>query len=887
MRNHLKVAGMTLRSGRGVLGGIQLRRPGLRVEQLESRLAPAVFNVNSLADILNPVAGTVTLRSAIEAANATPGGNIINLTIAGTYKITIPGAGEDNNATGDFDILPVGDLTIQNTSGGTAIVDGNHLDRVFDINPANTDNPATKFLVTFQGFTIQRGIASPGDLAAGSGGGIRDQGNTSLTLTNMMVTHNAATADGGGISMENAPGSTPWTLTVNNSVISFNSAGDAGGGIDTDGKGKVFINAGTVIADNTTLNQGAGIWLDAITGAVDTLTLTNGGAGYTSAPTVVFTGGGGSGAVANATISGGTVTALTIINSGTGYTSAPTVTLIGGGGTGATATATVVTFQSATLTITSALITGNTAINGPTGAVGNAGNGAVTINNTTIEDNFSGTTGGGFGDQNNLGTLSVSDSYFFHNSAVGNGGGIQEGGPSTTITGTTVDNNTSGGSGGGLFANGTTLSVQSSTFAGNIASVGGAGIEIQTTGTGVAASTLTNDTIEGNKAVNNAGANGGGIDASTAFTGSVTLLNDTINNNFADNGGGVFFAGTAGATLTVQNTIIALNSASAAGPDANNPAGTFTDVGGNLIGVGGVPGGNTGFGAATTQTGTVASPLDPLLGPLQNNGGPTTGVPGNSLVLRTESLLPGSPAIGKGIANGAPATDERGFLLVVGNPVDVGALQTTAVPVSTANQRYIASIYQTLLNRAPDPGSAIWVMMLNQGVSPTTVVADIETSTEYRTDVVQGFYQHYLHRQADPGGLQAWVNAIAGGATFEQVQAGIVGSQEYFQLHGSTNNGFVTALYQDALNRLPDPGGLSFFIQELNNNVSRQTVASQIFASTEFFNDLIAADYQTLLGRAPDPIGAAAFLLAFQSGATDQAVTAAILGSPEAFAKRT
>jgi len=54
-------------------------RPMLEV--LEDRNTPAVFNVNSTADILNPPAGGVTLRSAIEAANATPGGNTIDLTV--------------------------------------------------------------------------------------------------------------------------------------------------------------------------------------------------------------------------------------------------------------------------------------------------------------------------------------------------------------------------------------------------------------------------------------------------------------------------------------------------------------------------------------------------------------------------------------------------------------------------------------------------------------------------------------------------------------------------------------------------------------------------------------------------------------------------------------
>ena len=70
--------------------GRRRRRPG--VEMLEDRCVPATFNVNSLADILTPPAGTVTLRSAIQAANTTPdaNGNTINLTVPGVYQITLP-----------------------------------------------------------------------------------------------------------------------------------------------------------------------------------------------------------------------------------------------------------------------------------------------------------------------------------------------------------------------------------------------------------------------------------------------------------------------------------------------------------------------------------------------------------------------------------------------------------------------------------------------------------------------------------------------------------------------------------------------------------------------------------------------------------------------------
>jgi len=77
------------------------RRAALALEVLENRLVPTVFTVNSLADLsiaggVDPTTGailgqgnTVTLRSAIEAANQTPGANTIDLAVAGDYKITI------------------------------------------------------------------------------------------------------------------------------------------------------------------------------------------------------------------------------------------------------------------------------------------------------------------------------------------------------------------------------------------------------------------------------------------------------------------------------------------------------------------------------------------------------------------------------------------------------------------------------------------------------------------------------------------------------------------------------------------------------------------------------------------------------------------------------
>ena len=80
---------------------------------------------------------------------------------------------------------------------------------------------------------------------------------------------------------------------------------------------------------------------EAQTGAeVESVTVTNGGSGYTSAPTVTFSGGTGSGATGTASVTLDGVSSVTVDAAGSGYTSAPSVSFTGGGGgSGATGTA--------------------------------------------------------------------------------------------------------------------------------------------------------------------------------------------------------------------------------------------------------------------------------------------------------------------------------------------------------------------------------------------------------------------------------------------------------------------------------------------------------------------------------------------------------------------
>src|SRR5262249_45651017 len=155
-------------------------------------------------------------------------------------------------------------------------------------------------------------------------------------------------------------------------------------------------------------------------------------------------------------------------------------------------------------------------------------------------------------------------------------------------------------------------------------------------------------------------------------------------------------------------------------------------------------------------------------------------------------------------------------------------------------------VYRDLLNREVDAsGLTSWSSLLDKGLlGRSQLVSSIEASTEYRSDVIDGLYQHYLHRHADANGLSNFVNAMAHGFTDEQVAVALAGSPEYFNTRGGgTVDGFLTALYNDALNRDPDANGRAAFTAALNANVSRQQVATSILGSTEYKQDLVTSYY--------------------------------------------
>lgn len=204
---------------------------------------------------------------------------------------------------------------------------------------------------------------------------------------------------------------------------------------------------------------------------------------------------------------------------------------------------------------------------------------------------------------------------------------------------------------GGAIYNLGLLTVSNSSFSGNRAFNGCAIFNINQTGI----ATISNCTISSNISE---GGSGSGVFADLSSTTFIKNSTITLNRTTGIGSGGGIFAGSA--AVHVFSSIIAGNQTSVNGPDIQ---GGVISSGYNLVGN---TQGTLGITAGVNNdlAGSIANPLNPMLGPLQNNGG-------SSL---SHALLPGSPAIDAGSCNGINA-DQRGVFRPYNNSCDIGAFE--------------------------------------------------------------------------------------------------------------------------------------------------------------------------------------------------------------------
>lgn len=270
---------------------------------------------------------------------------------------------------------------------------------------------------------------------------------------------------------------------------------------------------------------------------------------------------------------------------------------------------------------------------------------SVTLSRVTIRNGHAPSGAGIY----NTGMLTVSNATVSGSSAAYYGGGIYNSGAlkvvNSTISGNTVSNNCYNicqAFGGGIYNKGT-LNISNSTLSANSAyrscaychAAGGA---IHNLGGKV---TISNSTITGNRASATCSRSCDGTGGGIWNNGTLTISNATISGNSAAGttsgaGGGVYKYDGEG-TVTLQNSIVANNSS------GGNCSGAMISNGYNL---------SSDNTCAFNNSGDLNN-TDPMLGQLQNNGGPTL----------TKALLTGSPAIDAGNPSGC--TDGQGHLLKI------------------------------------------------------------------------------------------------------------------------------------------------------------------------------------------------------------------------------
>jgi hypothetical protein len=208
----------------------------------------------------------------------------------------------------------------------------------------------------------------------------------------------------------------------------------------------------------------------------------------------------------------------------------------------------------------------------------------------------------------------------------------------------------------------------------------------------------------------------------------------------------------------------------------------------------------------------------------------------------------------------------------------------------TPNDRFISEVYREFLGRPVDPSAlAFWGAQLAAGASRQTVAAEIIASTEageLRNQIIDQAMQTYLHRSADAAGLAFFGQFLASGGTQQQLVTLILSSDEYFHARGgSTNDGFLTALYGDVLNRGLDAAGKAACEQVLAMGMTRLQVVQIVMNSVEHDRIVVQQLFAQYLHRGADLGAVNAFVAELEAGFTEDQILAQILGSDEFFSR--
>ncbi|MEX0713059.1 MAG: DUF4214 domain-containing protein [Pirellulales bacterium] len=194
---------------------------------------------------------------------------------------------------------------------------------------------------------------------------------------------------------------------------------------------------------------------------------------------------------------------------------------------------------------------------------------------------------------------------------------------------------------------------------------------------------------------------------------------------------------------------------------------------------------------------------------------------------------------------------------------------------------WLQTLYTDVLGReASFQEWSYWAGAVRSGMSYSQVAQSFLFSTERRAGIIDDLYREYLGRPSDGAGVNYWIGVWNAHGGPEHVQAGIIGSAEYYRTAGGTDAAWVTALYRNILNREVDQAGLDHWVRYIRNH-SKQSVVLGFVTSDEYRLGLITGWFSDYLGRTLDTAGAQYWLNQMKRGVTQESIQIGILASAE------
>jgi hypothetical protein len=234
-------------------------------------------------------------------------------------------------------------------------------------------------------------------------------------------------------------------------------------------------------------------------------------------------------------------------------------------------------------------------------------------------------------------------------------------------------------------------------------------------------------------------------------------------------------------------------------------------------------------------------------------------------------------------------TNDSSVAATVATPATIHEELLADGTVGTPDENYIQEIYRDLFGRQAEmQGLDYWVAELSQGISRQQVayqMVQIASFEEFQHDTVAALYQQYLGRAPDAAGLAYWSAYLYNGGTIEGLSQALVTSPEYWEARaGGTAEGFVSALFQDALGRAVEPAALTYFTGMMATGASAADLAASVFNSDEYHRLRVNSLFEQFMHRPGDQGALAYFAGELDNGGTDELVISQLLASDEYYA---